>query len=348
MVGPDEIFIVSSSRGAAISPATQRSMRGSPFRKIDLRFLLIALLSIGFHTALIIVINKMKLKKSEIVIEQISERFARLIIEKPIPKKNIKKAAQNTTGPSEQAKASKAEKVQENKPITQAQRTVAQKTVQTQVARVEKKIRTVGVLGMLTGVGVTAKGPSVVDVLGAMGDKKSKFGDLDDALEKMSGLQKTQNVDILDRKLVKSKDVSISHKEEIDDLIAAVGQAKTMDLVKKGQFIVQRPESIEGSASSNAKRDPEVINGVVASHKTSIRMSYEKFLKRNPDLAGKITVRFTISASGRVTMVKIIENTTGNPDLEQEIMRKIRMWQFESISEGDVTVSYPFVFMTAG
>ena len=76
-------------------------------------------------------------------------------------------------------------------------------------------------------------------------------------------------------------------------------------------------------------------------------MSYEN-ISSVIFLSGKITVRFTISASGSVTMVKVLENTTGNTELENEIMRKIKMWQFEPIAEGDVTVSYPFVFMTAG
>ena len=75
--------------------------------------------------------------------------------------------------------------------------------------------------------------------------------------------------------------------------------------------------------------------------------SYEKHLKRIPELAGKITVRFTIAASGRVTSVQILENTTGNNDLERDISRKIKMWRFEKIAEGDVTVTYPFVFQPA-
>ncbi len=140
-------------------------------------------------------------------------------------------------------------------------------------------MRTVGVLGMVTGVGATAKGPAVADVLGAIGDKKDNFQDLDDALNKMSGLKKTPSVDILDRKLVKSKEVSISHKEEIDDLIAGVGQAESVNLSKKGDFIIQRPESIEGAASSDARRDNNAINEIVSSHKSSIRMTYEKIFK---------------------------------------------------------------------
>ena len=88
------------------------------------------------------------------------------------------------------------------------------------MASVENKVRTVGVLGMLTGVGSTAKGPAVTDVLGTMKDRADKFKVLDEVLSNMSGLKKNQPLDVLDRKLVKSKDISISHKEEIDDLIA--------------------------------------------------------------------------------------------------------------------------------
>jgi TonB family protein len=86
---------------------------------------------------------------------------------------------------------------------------------------------------------------------------------------------------------------------------------------------------------------------VVNTHKVSIRMSYERFLKRSPDLAGKITIRFTIDAAGNVSRVEIVENTTGNKDLEDEINRKVAMWKFESIGEGEVTVTYPFIFQPA-
>jgi TonB family protein len=196
-------------------------------------------------------------------------------------------------------------------------------------------------------VGTTAKGPAVIDVLGAMGTRKESSTNLDEALAKMSGLQRADNVDVLQKKLVKSKDVAVQHKEEIDDLIASVGSARSVDLAKRGEFVIQKPESIEGAASSNAKRDNNAINAVVASHKASIRMTYEKHLKRDPALAGKVTVRFTISATGSVTAVTILENTTNNSDLEQEITRKIRMWRFETVPEGDVTVTYPFVFTPA-
>jgi TonB family protein len=355
MEQPQGIVVSGSTVSTVSMNLLVRQVRGSFFASIDPRFFWVALVSIVLHAGIIYYFNIIKIPIRETAtIETVPERFARLIIEKPIPKVplNVKK-----TVPAEREKippVSKPTPVPETKTpgekpskFTETQRTQARKAVAKRAARVEQRMRSVGVLGMLTGVGVTAKGPAIVDVLGAMGTRKESSTNLDEALEKMSGLRRTDNIDVLQKKLVKSKDVAVQHKEEIDDLIASVGSARSVDLAKRGEFIIQKPESIEGAASSNAKRDNSAINVVVASHKASIRMSYEKYLKRDPALAGKVTVRFTISASGSVTAVTIMENTTNNGELEQEIIRKVRMWRFETIPEGDVTVTYPFVFTPA-
>jgi TonB family protein len=349
-------IIVVGGRSAAVDAGVLRSVRGSFFSKTDMRFMVIAVLCVGLHAGVLMGFRMVKLSAVRVKsIEEIPERFAKLIMEKPIPKmdKNKPKALPKTTEGRETAptaqevpSAEQTDAGPSAAPMTK-ERQVARKAVAAQVARVEQKIRTVGVLGMLTGVGTTARGPAVVDVLGAMGGRKEKFQDLDKALADVSGLQQTQNVDVLQKKLVKSKDVEVSHKENIDDLIAGIKTAKTAELAKKGDIVISRPQSIEGAASSNAKRDIAAINEIVSTHKVSIRMSYERYLKRAPDLAGKITIRFTIDAGGNVSKIDIVENTTGNKDLEDEIVRKVGMWKFESINEGDVTVTYPFIFQPA-
>ena len=347
----DANVIVAGTALVAIDRNFIKAVRGSPWRKIDTRFFLIALLSIGLHAGFVIYFHTIKIAPAKTkTIEEIPERFAKLIIEKPIPKEIKNKPLVNQQASKEQAAREEAEKTntqQSSNFQTGGPSAVVKQSVARQVARVEQKIRTVGVLGMLTGVGTTAKGPSVVDVLGSVGNKKEHAQDLDKALADMSGLQQSRSIDIMQRKLVKSKDVEISHKESIDDLIAGIGAAKTSDLSKRGDIIISRPESIEGAASSNAKRDITAINAVVASHKVSVRMSYERFLKKIPDLAGKITIRFTIDAEGNVTRLEIMENTTGNKELEDEILHKVKMWKFETIPEGEVTVTYPLVFQPA-
>jgi len=327
-----------------------KMVRGRSSGGGERNFLLIVGLSVLAHVVLMVVFSKYQVKPAQVtIIEEVPERFAKLIIEKPIPKIVEVKNSTEKASTQEAATTVKSEvKPTTGGPVTAAAQTKAKRSVDARVARVEQKLRTVGVLGMLTGVGTTAKGPSVVDVLGSLNNKKESTVDLEDALDKMTGLQKTKSVDVLDKKLAKSKDLSVSRKESIDDLLANVGRSDAVDLVKKGSFVIQKPESIEGAASSNARRDNGAINAIVSTHKTSIRMSYEKYLKRDPSLAGKITIRFTISASGSVTKTEIVENTTGNSDLEEEIIRKIRMWKFEPITDGDVSVTYPFVFSSAG
>ena len=317
--------------------------------------MLIALLSVLLHVGVIAYFRSVKIAPAKTKsIEEIPERFAKLIIEKPLPKELKKKSVLNTDaaaaqkGPSaEEAQKEATEKTEPAAATERGPSAVVKRAVSQQVARVEQKIRTVGVLGMLTGVGSTAKGPSVVDVLGTINHKKEHIQDLDKALSEVSGLQQTRSIDIMQKKLVKSKDVAISRKESIDDLIAGIGAAKTSDLSKKGDIVISRPESIEGAASSNTKRDISAINAVVASHKTSVRMTYERFLKMTPDLAGKITVRFTIDAAGNVTRLEILDNTTGSKELEEEIERKVKLWKFDSIPEGEVTVTYPLIFQPA-
>jgi len=341
--------VVVAGSGASLlhDRALIRQIKGTIWHKTDPRFFIILLLSLFLHVAVLYRISTIKIKTVEVtVIEKIPERFAKLIVDKPMPKEAPKKEITDKTKVKKEETTAKTETITEQTggETIKTERKAAQKAVAARAAKVENKIRTVGVLGMLTGVGSTAKGGSVADVLGGSNRNKERFVDLEKALSDMSGLQKTKDADIMSQKLVRSKDVSVAYKEKIDDLVAAVENAKTKTLDKKGDFIIQRPESIEGAASSSDKRDNDAINRLVTSNKTSIRMSYEKFLERTPDLNGKITIRFTITASGKVTDIQVLENTTGNADLEKEITRKIRMWQFEEIADGDVTVTYPFIF----
>ena len=322
-------------------------LRGNPFTgRLDHRFIVFALLSLSLHIGFLIQVHLTKLPPPPIqTIEQIDERFAKLIIDKPIPK--IDKSKQNTEKSTD--KPTKQTPVTETEvpilptgkqPVTAAQVSVARRT---QVA--EERVRTVGVLGMLTGTGTTARGPAVVDVLNGINKGKEHLQDLSTALDNMSGLKQTASADLAGRQLVRSKDIAITRQEGIDDLVAGIRSgAQTEALQKRGDFVIQRPESIEGAASSSAKRDNTAINSVVSANKAGVRMSYEKFLNRIPGLAGKITVKFTIASSGAVSSITVMENSTGCDDLEKEIVRKIRMWQFDAIADGDVTVTYPFIF----
>ena len=75
---------------------------------------------------------------------------------------------------------------------------------------------------------------------------------------------------------------------------------------------------------------------------------YEKYLRTEPDLEGRLFVRFTVAASGSVTACSVVSSTMGNAALEREVCSRVVTWRFPPVDEGDVNVVYPFVFFTAG
>lgn len=74
---------------------------------------------------------------------------------------------------------------------------------------------------------------------------------------------------------------------------------------------------------------------------------YERELKRNPTLKGRVVVRFTITSAGRASGVEIEENSLGDDAVGACIRTIVRTWAFPFKPDDEVTVSYPFVFSPA-
>ncbi len=89
----------------------------------------------------------------------------------------------------------------------------------------------------------------------------------------------------------------------------------------------------------------EVVERVIRENKNQIRYCYEVELQRRQNLAGRVSVSWVISSSGRVARVKITDSTLGSKRTEKCIARRIKTWQFPRPAGGGVvTVNYPFIF----
>jgi len=75
-----------------------------------------------------------------------------------------------------------------------------------------------------------------------------------------------------------------------------------------------------------------------------IKACYENALKRNPGLKGKISIRFTILASGGIADIQAVVNSLGSPEVASCITNTMRTWRTQFHPSGPVTVEYPFVF----
>lgn len=103
-----------------------------------------------------------------------------------------------------------------------------------------------------------------------------------------------------------------------------------------------KPTDVELGGEAGT-RSPESILRVIRSHIGGFRYSYEKALKQNPDIGGKIALKFTIAPDGTIVSIDVVSSTTGEASLDDEIKDKARRMKFDSIEKGNVTVTYAFV-----
>lgn len=95
--------------------------------------------------------------------------------------------------------------------------------------------------------------------------------------------------------------------------------------------------------------DKDVVARVIKRYWAQIKYCYEKELSKNPNLYGKIAVKFTISGNGSVSDAEIEQTEMNNAAVEDCIIRNIKRWMFPAPKGGGiVVVRYPFIFKSAG
>jgi len=91
--------------------------------------------------------------------------------------------------------------------------------------------------------------------------------------------------------------------------------------------------------------DKSVIDQVIKQHLAQIRYCYQKELNKNPQLHGKIVIKFVIAKDGSVSSAKTHTTSMNNSIVENCICQRFMRFQFpEATGGGIVIVTYPFVF----
>ena len=108
---------------------------------------------------------------------------------------------------------------------------------------------------------------------------------------------------------------------------------------------VSSPDFIKG-ASLTGGRSRANVQRVIQQNIPPLRYAYNRRLRDNPGLEGKITVNFAIDEFGKVIFAQVVKSTVNDAELENSIVDRVKNWNFDSIDKpGDVTeVTYPFAF----
>jgi hypothetical protein len=309
----------------AVLPPTAK---GSVFAMVDKTFTTILVLSLFTHFSCIFAVSQREARpQDEITLEELPDRFVKMIVPEkpPEPPKTAQQAGADDAKKNDKPKSNKGK---DTGPKDAAQRK----------AEIAKGVAQKGLLKL---IGAEGEGSGAIeDVLGAGG----KSLGVAEALAGAGGVQAATG-DMLAQagrrgggsgSAAGIGDLATSGGGNVNLGEGSVGRAHI-----SGRVMDQGPEVESGSC------DRESIARFVKLRIRAIQGCYERELKRNTSLRGKVTVRFTIGDSGKVSDVEIEENTIGNDAVVSCIKTTVRLWVFP-IKGNECPVAYPFLFAPAG
>jgi hypothetical protein len=98
------------------------------------------------------------------------------------------------------------------------------------------------------------------------------------------------------------------------------------------------------AATINGRLPPEVIQRIVRQNFGRFRLCFENGLTKNPNLQGRVTVKFIIDRSGAVTMASDGGSELPDTGVVQCVVRGFSNLSFPAPEGGVVQVAYPIIF----
>ena len=101
------------------------------------------------------------------------------------------------------------------------------------------------------------------------------------------------------------------------------------------------------ASSGKASRSREEIELIFDKNKGSIFALYNRALRMDPMLEGKLVLRLTIAPNGEVTFCEVVSSELDNPELERKLVQRIRLFRFDARDVEAITTTKPIDFFPA-
>lgn len=95
----------------------------------------------------------------------------------------------------------------------------------------------------------------------------------------------------------------------------------------------------------SAGRGEEEIERVFQKNKGAIFSLYNRALRKDPSLQGKVVMELTIAPNGKVVRCRIVSSELNDAKLERKLVTRVKLFRFASKNVAQVTVSYPIDFL---
>ena len=99
--------------------------------------------------------------------------------------------------------------------------------------------------------------------------------------------------------------------------------------------------------SGKASRSREEIELVFDKNKGAIFALYNRALRNDPSLEGKLVLRLTIAPNGSVTFCEVVSSELGDAELERKLVQRVKLFRFEAKDVEPITTTKPIDFFPA-
>ena len=99
--------------------------------------------------------------------------------------------------------------------------------------------------------------------------------------------------------------------------------------------------------SGKASRSREEIELVFDKNKGAIFALYNRALRNDPSLEGKLVLRLTIAPNGAVTFCEVVSSELGDAELERKLVQRVKLFRFEAKDVEPITTTKPIDFFPA-
>jgi TonB family protein len=107
------------------------------------------------------------------------------------------------------------------------------------------------------------------------------------------------------------------------------------------------PGASRSGSSGKASRSREEIELVFDRNKGAIFALYNRALRQDPSLEGKLVLRLTIAPNGTVTMCEVVSSELDNEELERKLVQRVKLFRFEAKDVEAITTTKPIDFFPA-
>ena len=88
----------------------------------------------------------------------------------------------------------------------------------------------------------------------------------------------------------------------------------------------------------------EELRLVFDKNKRAIYMLYNRALRKDPSLQGKVVLELTIAPSGRVTHCRVVSSEINSSELVRKLVARVKLFNFGAKNVGVMRVNYPIDF----